>query len=349
MSKVKGGVKVSDWFIAIGLWVLLYSYLIVASVDFGTGFFYGYSQLTGKNREVREVVERYLSPVWELTNIIFLLILIVFMNFLPHIISIYKESLLVPSLVILAVLCIRGGLFVYYYYFAGQVRLLFLLFYTVSGLCIPAVLATGLTISEGGYIQITQGKMILMFSSLVSSFYFWSVIVLSIVLVIYISLLFLAYLAKKHRHQQAVEKLKEFVLLWSVPTVLASAIIFVALQSHNPEHFNNILSMAWLFLLSLVCLMVAIALIFLEKLPWIAFLFGLLQFLCAFFGYGISHLPYIIYPNLTLERVTFHSAFLNVCLNVLIVVVSLIIPIGILFFRLFLMKGWSKKTISRSY
>ena len=338
----------SDWFVAIGLWVLLYSYLIVASIDFGTGFFYGYSQLTGKNREVRVVVERYLSPFWEMTNIIFLFLLIGCMSFLPHMISIYKESLLVPGLVILAIMLIRSGLFAYYY-FVGQTHLLFSLFYAVSGLCIPAALATGLTISEGGYIQITQGKMTLVFSHLVSSFYFWSVIVLSIVLVIYISLLFLYYLTKKYHHQQAVEKLKEYVLLWSVPTVLASAIVFVALQSHNPEHFNNILSIAWLFLLSLICLMVAIVLVFLEKLPGIAFLFGVFQFFCAFFGYGISHLPYILYPDLMLERVAFHSTLLNVCLDIFVVLVSLSIPIGILFFRLFLMKGWSKKTILHSY
>ncbi|GGE40792.1 cytochrome D ubiquinol oxidase subunit II [Pullulanibacillus camelliae] len=336
----------SDWLIVICLWVLLYSYLIVASIDFGAGFIYGYSELTGKSKGVKAIIKGYLSPVWEMTNIIFLFFFMGLMSFLPHMISIYEGGFLVPSLVILALMLIRSGLYAYYY-FMGKTHPFFSLFYAISGLCIPAMLATGLTISEGGYIQIRHGEMTLMFSHLVSSFYFWAVVLLAIVSVIYISLLFLSYLANKRGQRKTVETLKGYVLLWSVPTVLASALVFAALQSHNPEHFNNILSLAWLFLLSLVCLMVAITLIFLDRLPRTAFFFGLLQFLCAFFGYGISHLPYIVYPDLMLEPAVFHRAILNGLFDLLIVLVSLIIPICLLSFRLFLMKGWSKQVLSR--
>ena len=44
------------------LWVFLYGYLIVASIDFGAGFFSYYSTITGKRHVINNIIERYLSP-----------------------------------------------------------------------------------------------------------------------------------------------------------------------------------------------------------------------------------------------------------------------------------------------
>ncbi|MBE3554387.1 MAG: cytochrome d ubiquinol oxidase subunit II, partial [Thermicanus sp.] len=51
------------------LWLFLFGYVIIASIDFGAGFLHVYSDLIGKKRVIERVVERYLSPVWEVTNV----------------------------------------------------------------------------------------------------------------------------------------------------------------------------------------------------------------------------------------------------------------------------------------
>ena len=51
------------------LWIFLFGYVIVASIDFGAGFFNAYSLITGKNHILSKVIKRYLSPVWEITNV----------------------------------------------------------------------------------------------------------------------------------------------------------------------------------------------------------------------------------------------------------------------------------------
>ena len=53
------------------LWLFLFGYVIVASIDFGAGFFNAYSTLRGKQHILTKIIQRYLSPVWEVTNVFF--------------------------------------------------------------------------------------------------------------------------------------------------------------------------------------------------------------------------------------------------------------------------------------
>lgn len=69
--------------------------------------------------------------------------------------------------------------------------------YGATGLLIPAALSTVLAISEGGIIREEGGHVVLNWASFFASSYTWSVIVLALVSVLYISAMFLTYYAKK--------------------------------------------------------------------------------------------------------------------------------------------------------
>ena len=45
------------------LWTFLFLYIIVASIDFGAGFFTLHTKLTGEEKKINHLVERYLNPV----------------------------------------------------------------------------------------------------------------------------------------------------------------------------------------------------------------------------------------------------------------------------------------------
>lgn len=51
------------------LWTFLFGYLLIGSIDFGAGFFSFYSVLTGHQNKIHNIIQRYLSPVWEVTNV----------------------------------------------------------------------------------------------------------------------------------------------------------------------------------------------------------------------------------------------------------------------------------------
>ena len=52
------------------LWVFLFCYIIIASIDFA-GFFALHSNMQVMAKVVNHLIHRYLNPVWEVTNVSF--------------------------------------------------------------------------------------------------------------------------------------------------------------------------------------------------------------------------------------------------------------------------------------
>ncbi len=52
------------------LWLFLFCYIIIASIDFGAGFFALHSKLTGDEKKINHLISRYLNPVWIHRNLV---------------------------------------------------------------------------------------------------------------------------------------------------------------------------------------------------------------------------------------------------------------------------------------
>lgn len=83
------------------------------------------------------------------------------------------------------------------------------------------------------------------------------------------------------------------------PWILRGYMRVSDLRNHNREHFQTMLEVWWLFGLSLFSFFIAIWLVWRRRNYGTAFVMVMLQFAFAFFGYGASHLPYLLYPFLT--------------------------------------------------
>ncbi|NOU92379.1 cytochrome d ubiquinol oxidase subunit II [Paenibacillus sp. LMG 31456] len=317
------------------LWIFLYGYLIVASIDFGAGFFSYYSMLTGRKHLVHGIIERYLSPVWEVTNVFLIFFMVGMVGFFPDTAYYLGTTLLIPGSIAIVLLAIRGSYYAFSTY-GSKDNKIYLLLYGASGLLIPASLSIVLTISEGGYIEEKGNQVTLLYSKLFTSPYAWSVVILSLVSVLFISAAFLTYYAQKAKDYKAMEVLRGFAIAWSIPTILSSLLVFFSIQQHNPWHFNRMIELSWMFVLSLLCFMVAAYLIWIRKRLGLAFLLVMLQFALAFFGYGASHLPYILYPMISIhESIT--SPSMGIALIIAFIAgLLLLIPSLFLLMRLFL-------------
>ena len=91
------------------LWLFLFLYVIVASIDFGAGFFNAYSAFTNKQHILTNIIQRYLSPVWEVTNVFFVFFFVGIIGFFPQTAFYYGTTLLVPASLALILLAIRGS------------------------------------------------------------------------------------------------------------------------------------------------------------------------------------------------------------------------------------------------
>lgn len=317
------------------LWIFLYGYLIVASIDFGAGFYAYYGKVIGIESVIGPVISRYLSPVWEVTNVFLVFFFVGIVGFFPDTAYYFGTALLIPGSVALILLAVRGSFYAFANYGAKKSNL-YLLAYGATGLLIPAALSTVFTISEGGFLSVSANTVTLLMEELFFSAYSWAVVLLAISSVLFISSTFLTYYADHAEDKRALEWLRSFALWGGVPTIISSLFVFIALRNHNLEHFDNMVRLWWMFGLSLASFMIAIWLIWRRKNYGTAFVMVMLQFAFAFFGYGMSHLPYLLYPHLMLVNSVTNQTMGRALVVAFVAGLLLLVPSLVLLLRLFL-------------
>ncbi|MCZ2260198.1 cytochrome d ubiquinol oxidase subunit II [Sporosarcina sp. G11-34] len=317
------------------LWVFLFGYILIGAIDFGAGFFNAYSLLTGRQRILTNIIQRYLSPVWEVTNVFLVFFFVGIIGFFPKTAFYYGTVLLVPVSIGIILIAIRGSYYAFETYGTrGHKGYSFM--YGLAGILIPASLSIVLTISEGGFVTMVNDHPVLDYWLLFTSRLTWAVVVLSIAATLYISAVFLTWYANKARDVEATNLLRKYALIWSLPTMITAGGIIVELRNHNPEHYSNIQTFWPMFLISLLMFIGTVWLIWKRRKYGLAFLLLLGQFVFAFFGYGASHYPYLLYPYLTI-----YDSFTNPAMAISLIVVfilglGLLIPSLYLLMRLFL-------------
>ncbi|GGE71133.1 cytochrome d ubiquinol oxidase subunit II [Priestia taiwanensis] len=304
------------------LWILLYGYVIIASIDFGAGFYAYYARWQKKEGRLVTLMGDYLSPVWEVTNIFFIFFIVGIVALFPETVYYYGTALLIPGIVSFVLLAVRGSFYAFEAYGSRESKS-YLFVYALTGLLIPASLSTMLTVSEGGFLIEEGTEVIFLAKELLTSSYSWSVVFLAIVSVLFISATFLTYYASRANDSVSLVTLRKFALFWSLPTLVASGGVFIALKGHNLRHYEKMLDMWWVFAISFFFFLIATFLIYQKKKYGTAFLCVMFQFLFAFFGYGIGHLPYILEPFITVDSAISNS-IANIALCIIFVLGSII-------------------------
>lgn len=93
--------------------VVLFCYIIIASIDFGAGFFALHSKLTGDEKKINHLISRYLNPVWEVTNVFFVFFFVGFVGFFPESIKYLGTVLLIPGSIALIMISLRNSFYAF--------------------------------------------------------------------------------------------------------------------------------------------------------------------------------------------------------------------------------------------
>ena len=317
------------------LWTFLFCYIIVASIDFGAGFLTLHTKLTGEEKKINHLIERYLNPVWEVTNVFFVFFFVGFVGFFPDSALYLGTVLLVPGSIALILISIRSSFYAFEHYGQDN-KLPWIFLYGITGLLIPAALATVLTISEGGYINEQGNHFDLDWVQLLLSPFAWSVVFLAIVSVLYISSGFLTYYASKAKDKVAYKFMRQWFMFWGPPMIIISLFVFLSLRIQNSNHFYNAITHYWLmFAISFIFFLIAGILNMIKKYHGLAFIMVILQMAFAFYGYGMSKLPYILYPYIKISDSGVNSSMGLALTIVFILGLLLLLPSLILLLRLF--------------
>jgi len=317
------------------LWIFLFGYVIVASIDFGAGFFNAYSLLIGKNHILTNIIKRYLSPVWEVTNVFLVFFFVGIVGFFPQTAFYYGTILLVPVSISLVLLAIRGSYYAFESYGArGHIG--YTLTYGIAGLLIPASLSVVFAIAAGGYVDIVDGQPVLNYWTLYTSPFAWSIVVLSIAAVLYISAVFLTWYAHKAKDKEATNLMRRYALAWTIPLMVSALGIMYEMKFINPESYDHMVNLWWMFAISAVLFIITVVLIWMRKNYGLAVGLLIAQFAVAFFAYGIAQYPYLLYPYLTIYD-SFTSTQMAIALVIAFILgLCLLIPSLFLLLKLFL-------------
>ncbi|MDN7243658.1 cytochrome d ubiquinol oxidase subunit II [Planococcus sp. N028] len=318
------------------LWLFLFFYVIVGSIDFGAGFFNAYSAFTNKQHILTKIIQRYLSPVWEVTNVFFVFFFVGMVGFFPQTAYYYGTTLLVPASLALILLSIRGSYYAFATYGAKINHRGYIYMYGLSGLLLPAALSPVLAMAQGGFINMVDGSPKLDYWALFTSPLTWSIVVLSLTAVLYISAVFLTWYANKAGDVKATDLMRKYALIWAGPAIITATGIIYELRAHNVENFNRLLDLWWAFGISALLFLGTVFLIWKRRNYGLAFILLVGQFFTAFFAYGASHYPYLLYPHLTI-----YDSFTNEAMAISLIVafiagLGLLLPSLYLLFRLFL-------------
>ncbi len=137
------------------LWSAIAAYFLLASIDFGAGFYHLLSYRVPGGERVRQAVHTYVNPRWEVTNVFLVLIVVAAAAFFPGLVAVLGTVLLIPVSLVVILFVVRGAFLVFEHY--GGERRLFAIVYSVAGLLILPLLSVVLTLIIDNPVTVQGG------------------------------------------------------------------------------------------------------------------------------------------------------------------------------------------------
>jgi cytochrome bd ubiquinol oxidase subunit II len=329
-----------DEYLAVAmLWLFVFIYSVAASIDFGTGF---WSMFYAKRRHTKatKIANRFLSPSWKITNVFIVLLVVALISFFPGATFTLGAVLLIPGSIVLLLLAIRSA-FMVYSYAASKHRLELSYVSGITGILIPGFLISVLPITQGGFIGVNDTGEQLLLGKLLTSFSFYAFAGFGIASTLFLSSLLLADYSRAAEDEGAYNTYRMDAIITGPISLLMAFLVLLTMDFEASWLLQNVLRYRSWLLLSVFFFIIGYGALFLKRkgklgMPRLAVIAIVLQYLFASYAYGNAHLPYIVYPNVTIASGFTHPAMFKALFITYIVGFSILLPGFIYFWRLFM-------------
>jgi cytochrome d ubiquinol oxidase subunit II len=294
-------------------------YAAMAAIDFGAGVLYLIGQFR-KDDQLSDAVLHYMSPVWETTGVFIICFVVGLGGFFPGVVEMYSSALIVPATIALLLLVLRGVAFTHAHN-SPKPGWLTVLGFGLSSLLIPLFFAPFFTVTEVG---LTPGHEQLQPWTHPLS---WAVVLVGLAFMWSLSSTFLASWVQRRAEPAVSDRFARIAQYGNAVTVPAAGVLLIALQSTANYHFQSLVQLWPLGLVSAVLAVLAAVLVHHRgALRTVAFIFSMVSFVLFFAAYGWSRMPYLIYPNVTVDTAVTGGAMFNALLATLVVGLVLLVP-----------------------
>lgn len=331
------------------LWGFIFIYAIMATMDFGAGF-WSMVYIHQNKTNATNIANRFLSPTWEVTNVFIVMVVVSFFALFPGATYTLGTVLLIPGSIILLLLSVRSA-FLVFSHIAKRYERVLTYISGITGFLIPAFLICVLPISQGNFIDLINGTERLNLLKVFTSPNVYSFIGLAISSTLFLSSLLLADYSKASNDLNAYKIYRRDALIVGPIVLLTAFLILFTIRSEAPWLYANIWKLkTWLIGSVLMFLLAGVALFLPTKktigMPRLAVVATVLQYFLASYAYGRAHLPYVIFPNVTIESAFTHPNTFRALFFSYIVGFVILFPGFVYFWKLFMQdRNYLKKKI----
>jgi cytochrome bd ubiquinol oxidase subunit II len=324
------------------LWGFIFIYAVMATMDFGAGFW----SMVYMNREktkATNIANRYLSPTWEVTNVFIVAIVVALFSFFPGATFLLGTVLLIPGSIILLLLAIRSA-FLVFAHIAKEYKKALTYISGISGLIIPALLISVLPITHGGFIETVDGVARLRMDKLFTSPHEYAFIGFAISSTLFLSSLLLADYSNVANELEAYQIYRRDALVLGPISLLMALFIMLTMQNEATWLYEQMMNYLPWIIGSIAMFFVAGIALFLPPAkqttvkgrPRLAVVAIVVQYFLASYAYGKAHLPYMIYPDVTIQSGFTHPNTFRALFTSYIVGFVILFPGFVYFWRLFM-------------
>jgi cytochrome d ubiquinol oxidase subunit II len=281
------------------IWAGVFIYGMFAAVDFGASVWFAIAYALRRHEAMPSLREQFESPGWTVIHVFLIFIVVGMVGFFPNSAIFFGTNLIVPAAAALMLMTLRGGLLVIQSQLRDSPGWMALV-HGISGLLLPVLLVTVLPLSEGDYLTSIGGMLYIRPGPFLASSLVWTFALLALSSVCYLAAIYLSWRAKRADEVAGEGFFHTMACISCVPVLASALATSVALRQHAPLHFWRLLH-AWPPLaLATVLFGPILWLIRQRHYDW-AFVAATLQYLLAVGAYAITHLPYLVYPYLTVN------------------------------------------------
>lgn len=298
----------ADALIAITiLWGFVFIYAVMATMDFGAGF-WSMIYMNREKTKATNIANRYLSPTWEVTNTFIVALVVAIYSLFPTAAYTLGTILIIPGSIILLLLALRSA-FLVFSNIAIEFKKPLTYISGITGILIPGLLICVLPITHGEFVDYGNGVANLNLYRLFTSPNVYAFIGFAISSTLFLSSLLLADYSKASNEMKAYQVyLRDGKILGPI-SLLMAFLIMLTLPSEAEWLYNRMMDDFPLLLISVgFFLIVGIGLYApspfqkgVKGMPRLSVIAVTIQYLIASYVYGKAHLPYIVYPNVTIQ------------------------------------------------
>ncbi|MGA9290003.1 MAG: cytochrome d ubiquinol oxidase subunit II [Anaerobacillus sp.] len=331
----------AEAFYAITLiWGLVFIYAVMATIDFGAGF-WSMIYLNRNNTKATTIANRYLSPSWEVTNVFIVAIVVALFSFFPGATFTLGTVLLIPGSLIILLLAVRSAFLVFSHSASENYKKILTLISGITGFLIPALLICVLPITQGNFIETTDGAERLLIGTLFSSPSVYAFMAFAISSTLFLSSLLLADYSNVSGDQDAYAIYRKDAILVGPISLATAGMLVLTMRTEALWLYENLMDYTPWLIGSVITFAIGYAALFIRRkngygIPRLAMISIVIQYLLASYAYGSAHLPYIVYPNVTIETGFTNPATFRALIVTYIVAFFILTPGFIYFWRLFL-------------